>query len=52
MSSVYKQKKLKDYIIELVKNDFAKNGLQINEFQRDWIETLKLMNDEIDKRIE
>ena len=34
------------YIKELVKNDFDKNG-----FQRDWIETLNSMNNEVDEFI-
>ena len=36
---------------ELVKNDFDKNGFQIDTFQRDWIETLNSMNNEVDEFI-
>lgn len=39
------------YIKELVKNDFDKNGFQIDTFQRDWIETLNSMNNEVDELI-
>lgn len=39
------------YIKELVKNDFDKNGFQIDTFQRDWIETLNSMNNEVDEFI-
>ncbi len=36
---------------ELLKNDFDKNGFQIDTFQRDWIETLNSMNNEVDEFI-
>ena len=39
------------YIKELLKNDFDKNGFQIDTFQRDWIETLNSMNNEVDEFI-
>ena len=42
---------LVNYIKELVKNDFDKNGFQIDTFQRDWIETLNSMNNEVDEFI-
>ena len=51
MSSIYKGRNLKNYVKELVKNDFEKNGLQINTFQRDWIESLNSMNNEVDELI-
>lgn len=40
------------FFIELVRNDFEKNGLQINQYQHNLIKTLELMNDKVDKRIE
>ena len=51
MSSIYKGRNLKNYVKELVNNDFEKNGLQINTFQRDWIESLNSMNNEVDELI-
>ncbi|MGX8833723.1 helix-turn-helix transcriptional regulator [Amedibacillus sp. YH-ame6] len=45
MSSYYKQKKLKNYIKDLVRDDFKKNGLQINKFRQEWFNDLKSMND-------
>ena len=39
------------YIKELLKNDFDKNGFQIDKFQRDRIETLNSMNNEVDEFI-
>lgn len=46
MSSYYKGECLKDYIKGLVRDDFEKNGLQINKYQQDWIEVLESLNEE------
>ena len=40
---------IQKHIKELVKNDFDKNAFQIDTFQRDWIETLNSMNNEVDE---
>lgn len=52
MLSVFKGETLKNYIKELVRNDFEKNELQINECQRVFIETHESMNEEINEFIE